>query len=155
MQSLKKILALLVLSGSVISSASHAQPAPDGPKYSPKTQNLMMQSQASVIIENDSYDSWDDLYPDYWVSATYYPIGNTFRSYLGPMGYPTGRIEYTMGIFNTKVCLDVDANDAYLTHVSYACYYPGAFVRIYYPQGFNANEKPSSLKALVEVVKAK
>jgi hypothetical protein len=150
MKSLKQLFAAVLLASSLLSSAWAAQQ----PAYVPKTNNLMDTRAAGIIVQNVSYDAWNDIYPDYYVYATYYPTLATSTIYLGPYGTNTDTIFYPLYFPDNQICFHVDTTGYFPTTIFEGCGYSGDTLVIH---GMNyANADKSGVKqAAVELIKAK
>jgi len=151
MKRLKQLLAAVVVAGSLITSAWASQQ----PEYAPKPENLLDVTRAAGIwVQNVSYDEWNDIYPDYYVYATYYPSMVSTSMYLGPYGTNTDSIWYPMYFPDTQICFHVDTNSYFPTTIFEGCGSYGDTLLIHGMSSMNV-DKSAVNKAVVELIKAK
>ena len=114
MTSIKKVLATLLIGSSVASAASAAPAAVIAPEYHTLQQALVAQNHfvTPQVINNTN--------EDYWVYSTYYPSGNSYRTYLGPFGASTDIIDYPLSNGDASICFHVDE-----TYYPYVTVYEG------------------------------
>ncbi|MES2219315.1 MAG: hypothetical protein V4501_13005 [Pseudomonadota bacterium] len=129
MKSLKKLLAILALGGLLVNTAQAADEA----MYMPRAQNLTTTTTVGgVTVQNDSYDAYNDIYPDYTVYASYNATGAKSTMYLGPYGFTTDLIFYPITFPNSSIHFDIWTNDWIPYQVFCGNAYSGNTISVYY-----------------------